>query len=208
MNWQRRNPSCGTQEAKERFKDKFTAVIRDQTIEESHAIKTLGVSFDSELTFKKYWGDVKSSVWKRIYGLGQVKCHIPFLHRKDLGQGLVISKLSYCIEATSCCPQNVLQIGKKLLNRTVREVCGEYRWEKTKACYHAVGWLDLQELSIFRTYILAQKLLKSGGPQRLLARIADKVGDLWTVKEDSGNYRTALGKRSFLSRVIRIWSLL
>ena len=140
---------------------------------------------------------MKTSVWKKIYGLCQIQSHIPFLQRKQLGQGLIVSKVSYCIEATSCCPKNILQQGSKLLNRTAREICGEFRWENTWKCYASLGWFNLKELSIFRTFVMAQKLLITGSPSRLLRRIAEREGDIWKVKKSQSNCRTALGRRSF-----------
>ena len=126
-----------------------------------------------------------------------MKTHILFLNRKQLGDGLILSKISYCLEATSCCQRGILKIGKKILNRTVRDVCGEWRWENTNACYTAVGWPSLEELGIFRTTIMAKKLLENGGPVRLLERFAVRDGERWKVKDAEVNCRTALMKRAF-----------
>ena len=182
MNRQRRKPSVGTKDKKEMFQEKLQANIAGKTVRESDSLKTLGIHFDSELNFKKYWNEVKPSLWKRIFALSQLKSHLPFLKRKELGQGLILSKLTYCIEVTSCCPRNVFNVGKKINNRVAREVCGEYDWKQTRACYFATGWLDLMETSIFKTYMMANKLLQHGSPNILLESIGEKENGEWRVK--------------------------
>ena len=51
MNRQRRNPSCGLEDTRERYKGKLTANIGGQLVEETGSLKTLGVLFDSVFSF-------------------------------------------------------------------------------------------------------------------------------------------------------------
>ena len=64
MNHQRRIPSIGSKEARERYKDKFQAQIADKTIVESDSLKTLGIHYDFELNFRRYWSEIKPIIWQ------------------------------------------------------------------------------------------------------------------------------------------------
>ena len=162
-----------------------------------------------------------------------MKSNIPFKFRKQLDQGLLITKIGYCLEATSCTTKQGLKIGKKLMNRLVREVCGEWRWEETQRCYEETGWLKLgrtdhsyvivfrrvvhdivsvvyhsHKYTDVRTYLLAQKLLQFEGSTKLLKRFASKEDGIWHVKEEDKNIRTRIYRRCFSNRVRRIWNIL
>ena len=113
MNRQRRKPSVGNTDVRDRYNETFEANVAGKAIKESESLKTLGVHFDSQLKFKKYWSEVKPALWQRIFAISQLRSHLPFKKRKQLGQGLVLSKLQYCIEATSCCPKNIFNIEKR-----------------------------------------------------------------------------------------------
>ena len=60
---------------------------------------------------------------------------------------------------------------------------------------------------VYRTFLLAKKLLLRKDQPRILESIATKVGAVWEVNEPNES-RTEIGRRSFSSRVKRLWSLL
>ena len=122
--------------------------INGTLIEENTFLKTLGINFDSLVTFKKQWGEVTKSGWNKLYAISHLREHIDMGQRKQLGQGLIVSKLSYCIEATSSCPKTMLAAPTKLLNRTVRTITGEWNREETQCCYSALDWLTLKEFAV------------------------------------------------------------
>ena len=122
---------------------------------------------------------------------------------------MILSKLSYCIEATSSCPKSVLNAPIKGLNRCVRTVTEEWDRKETKNCFTALKWLTLKEMAVFRIYKLARKMISRGDPVRILSRFADlEESGAWKVKNYDGCYRTAVGKRMFSSRIKRLWSVL
>ena len=67
--------------------------------------------------------------------------------------------------------------------------------------------MDLRSLIIFRTYLLARRILTKRDPIKILRRFAeeDEEGE-WRVNDDDSGLRTACGKRMFSSRVKRLWS--
>ena len=87
----------------------MTASVGGSEVRETSSLKMLGVHFDRELNFKKYWSEIQRPINQKIYAIGHLRSRIPFLSRKELGQGLVISKLGYCLVATSSCPKSVLR---------------------------------------------------------------------------------------------------
>ena len=58
-----------------RYTEKMTANVGGENVKETESLKTLGIYFDSELSFRKYWEELKGPVWKRIYALSHLKSH-------------------------------------------------------------------------------------------------------------------------------------
>ena len=148
-----------------------------------------------------------SPVLKRIRAINLLRSHLTFLERKELGLGLVISKIQYCLEVTSCCPRYIFNKPKKLLNRLVRGVSGEWQYERTAVAFLALGWSRLEGLVILRSLLLAKKLLRKGDQPRILRSFAEEAEEGWLVKSIAES-RTEIGRRSFASRVRRLWSVL
>ena len=73
-------------------------------VKEIEELKTLGVVFDNGLNFRKHWDNMTKSSWCKIYALSHLKSYLSLKHRAELGRGLILSKISYCLEATSTCP--------------------------------------------------------------------------------------------------------
>ena len=67
MNNQRRNSSSSNMEVRNTYKEKLSVEIGGQKITESDAVKTLGVIFDSQLSFGNYWSDMKTSGNQRTF---------------------------------------------------------------------------------------------------------------------------------------------
>ena len=63
--------------------------------------------------------------------------------RKQLGNGSIISKLTYFIEATTCCSRSVFGAPAEVLNRCAGLWTGEWRRDETKNLYTTLGWLTL-----------------------------------------------------------------
>ena len=206
MSYQRRKPSCGNKEARDRFNTPMVARVGGENVEEQKTLKTLGVTFDSELKFKQYWEQTVRNASQKLFALNKIRSNIQFISRKKLGQGVVVSKIIYCIEATSSCPKNVLKGPKKILNRLTRSITGLWAWEETRRSYQALGWLSLYELIIYRTYVLAKKILERGDPIRVISRFAESDQEgTWTVMKEKRPARTETGKRTFSRRVMRLW---
>ena len=206
MSYQRRKPSCRSIEARDRYNTPMVARVGGENVEEQKTLKTLGVTFDSELKFKQYWEQTVRKAAQKQFALNKIRNYIHFNSRKKLGQGVIVSKIIYCIEATSSCPKSVLKGPKKILNRLTRNITGLWAWEDTGRSYNVLGWMPLYELIIFRTYILAKKMLERGDPVRVINRFAKSdLGGTWSVKKEIRPARTETGRRTFSRRVMRLW---
>ena len=124
MNYQRRRPSRATTEEREMRGSKMEVIIGGVKLTEADGVKTLGVTFDSEIKFSTYWNDLKVQINRRIYALNQIRSHLSFKQRNELYRSLVLSKIEYCLEATASCNKVTLAIPCKLLNRAVRSAAG------------------------------------------------------------------------------------
>ena len=51
-----------------------------------------------------------------------VNKHLKFKERIDLGRGLILSMIEYCLESTSVCPRSHLKGIRRTLNRAVRVI--------------------------------------------------------------------------------------
>ena len=203
MSSQRRKASRVSPEERMERMEKLKSNIDGTIVEENDTVKTLGVRFDNFLNFRPYWEEVKKTIQKKGYAVRQLKDHLCFQDRKTLAQGLVLSRIEYCLEATSSCPKSILKLASKQLNRVAREVTNCWKYEDTKIAFQAAGWLNLEELAIWRTAKTALSIIKSKEPKRLYKRLTSD-DEVKLAKK----YRTAIGNRSFSARTARIWELL
>ena len=65
----------------------------------------------------------------------------------------------------------------------------------------------MKEQVIYRTYVLALKILHREDPIRLLEKFAQRENNDWIVKKPN-KYRIKNGARMFSERVARLWSVL
>ena len=205
MTYQRQKPS--RRKENREYEGKTQIQLSESKIDQKDTLRTLGVDFDERLTFRKHWEKVIKSCWGRIFVIGGLSKYININKRNQLAKSLIVGKLAYCIEATTTGPKNVMLGPVKVMNRCVRAVTGEWNREETKNCYSALGWLNIKELTVWRTVILAKKILANKDPMELLSRIAVETQRGWEVKAIK-KYRTEAGRRMFSARVSRIWSLL
>ena len=171
-------------------------------------MKTLGVTFDGFLRFEKYWKDTKTKIMKKMYAINQVKSSLTFLQRKLIVNSLILSRVEYCIEATSSCPRSILSIPRRIINRTTRVITNNWNFEDSVSeNYITLGWMEIEELVVWRTFKLAKKILLRKNPMKMLRRLAEESDGDWKVKPPEKR-RTEVGKRTFSSRVRRLWSIL
>ena len=124
MSSQRRKASRLSAIERSHRSERLKTNIGGTPVEESDTVKTLGMRFDHQLNFMPYWEEMRKKIQKRSYSIRLLRNNLTFLDRKTLAQGLVLSKLEYCLEASSSCPKSVLKLASKQMNRTVREVTG------------------------------------------------------------------------------------
>ena len=89
----------------------------------------------------------------------------------------------------------------------VRLITGNFDYEDTKISYSALSWLTLEELAIWKTIIMAKKLLQRQDPKTILRTFAKEGQEGWIVNNVK-EYRTEIGRRAFSSRVERVWQSL
>ena len=93
------------------------------------------------------------------------------------------------------------------MNRIVREVTNCWNYEDTQAAYQALGWMNVEELAIWRTAKTALSVIKSEQPKTMFERLTYDDEGTRKVKPVR-RFRTAVGNRSFSARACRIWRLL
>ena len=170
--------------------ERIVTHIGGEEITETEEVKTLGVKFDSSLRFEPYWKEVRGKMMKKLYGINQIKSNLNFLQRKQLGNSLIMSRASYCIEATSCCTRTVLNIPKRIMNRTARILTNNWDDEQVKQNYRALGMMEVEEMAIWRTYKMAVKIQRKRNPQKMLKRIVTNKTGVWEMQEPDIQNRT------------------
>ena len=120
---------------------------------------------------------------KKMYAISQVKSDLTFLQRKQIVNSLILSRVEYCIEATSSCPRSILNIPRRIINRTTRVITNNWDFEDSVSRnYKTLGWMEIEELVVWRTFKLAKKILLKRNPMKMLKRIAEEREDVWKIK--------------------------
>ena len=132
MSYQRRKPSRRAENVDSKFGKKMEVEVGGSMMVENDVVKPLGVTIDRDINFKSHWEKVRGEIGPKIFGLLKVRSNLSFQSRKSLCEGLVRSRLNYCLSATSCCAKTTLEGPGRIMNKLVRLVSGHWQREETR----------------------------------------------------------------------------
>ena len=142
----------------------------DQIIEQSETVKVLGVVIGRDEKYKEYLVDGKNSMMKflntRLSCLKMLSKYADLRSRKALAEGLVLSKLQYCVTLYASTNETILQKFHVFLNTVVRTVfgVGKNRFVTMAPMYKKLKWHTMKETIRYHDLITVHSIIKNGTP--------------------------------------------
>ena len=153
----------------------------DKTIEQEDTVKVLGVLIGKDEKYKEYLVNGKNSMMKFLNTRhSMVKMLAKFADlktRKSLAEGLILSKINYCISLWGTTTAGIMQQIQVLLNDVVRTVfgIGRKRFQEITPLFKKLKWLKLTETLQYHDVISLNSIIKHHTPQDLAEKFRPVV---------------------------------
>ena len=187
--------------------------VGGEAVQESRTVKNLGVLFDRHLT----WDDHVSAVVRQCVGL-----LIGLRHRRHLlprhvmrvvVDGLVLSRVRYCISVYGCGTANNDARLLRIVNFATRVVTGLKKYDRVSRAREELGFIPPRRMCDLSTVAVAHKAIMCGEPTDISSQFVT-FGDSRQQRCDRGTrqdrrlrpplMRTAAGQRSFTYRAVTL----
>ena len=136
----------------------------EKTVQESPCVRNLGVLFDRHLTWDAHVSDVVRKCVGLLIGLRHLRRYIPRHVMLTIVQGLVISRVRYCISVygngTSANCTRLL----KVVNFATRVVTGLKKYDHVSHARCGLGLLTPSQMCDMHTTLVAYKACHTGEP--------------------------------------------
>ena len=170
--------------------------------------RILGINLQSNMAWNAHLETGEKSLLPRVRRqLGALKhlgTKIPLKCRRNLANGLLISKLTYLIQIwgnTTCNYTNKVQI---LQNKAARWITGKNKRTRIKDLMTATDWLTIKELTIYHSCLLMWKLIYTGRPEYISGKIETDENKLIETQKT----RLQFTDRNYRWKMIKNWNLL
>ena len=169
--------------------------------------KALGLLVSDDLTWRDQVDKTVKSCQEKMRGLW--KC-TPFLkqhQRKVKAEGIIISRLSYCLEVVSSGRKVDLERLQGVQSAAARWVLQTRKrdWSLSGGL-RKLGWLSIAQLAVYSSLKLAVRVLGDNKPERLYETLTDEIeGDRVrrVITDRSLKKMKATTKKSWSVRVLR-----
>ena len=144
--------------------------ILGQTITPSTKVKSLGVTFDSQMTMD---AQISSAVSRYHHLLRLLRRFTPFIPKEDIAVvvGTIInSRLDYANALYLGLPKYQITCLQVVQNTAARLVTGKKPWEAISPSLRSLHWLPVKDRITFKALCLMHKCIQGNGPQYLCGK--------------------------------------
>ncbi len=144
------------------------------TVKQSEVVKVLGIYLSRDELFKEYLINSDNSMMRfletRLNMLKILSKHADKKSRKALAEGLILSKINYCISLWGTTLVSIMDKMQVFLNKVARVVLRAKRWTRLLDMYSELRWLTVWQTRTYHDVIQLNTILKTNTPRD----IADK----------------------------------
>ena len=159
----------------------------DKIIEQEETIKVLGIVIGKDEKYKEYLVDGKNSMTKFLNSrhslLKMLSKYADKKTRKALAEGLILSKIQYCVSLWSTTNDTIIQKIHVFLNDVVRTVygIGRNRFVSLSPLYKQLKWHNIRQMIQYHDTITVHSILKNGTPWDLAQKFhTQRAHSYWT----------------------------
>ena len=172
---------------------------------EDKAETLLGVQVEPSLKWHKQVQLVISKLKKRLTGLANLSCILPFNLRKKVSEGIFTSVLVYCLPLFGGCEKYEMEALQIMQNKAARLITHSNMRAKRKEMFAQLDWLTVNQL-VFYHSLLAIFRIRESKHHEYLHTIMSR--DNRAERIIIPNTTLSLAKRSFCYRGAAQWNSL
>ena len=166
-----------------------------KVIEQEETVKVLGVVLGQDEKYKEYLVNGKNSMMKflttRHNMLKMLAKHADLKARKALAEGLILSKINYCISLWGTTTDTIMQKLHVFVNDVVRTVfgIGRNRFQHLKPLYKKLKWLTVRETLLYHDTITIHSMIKHQTPQDIAAKFNPQCNHSYNTRGSKSRFR-------------------
>ena len=176
-------------------------------------IKSLGVTFDTRLSFDKYVGEVCKGCYYHIHGLRHVRAAMSVETANMVACAIIGARLDYCNSLFSGMSDANFDKLQRVQNSLARVVAGTRRRDHITPVLAQLHWLPVKARVIFKIATMVFKIRRTHQPSYLAEMIEEhkpqrslRSSSQLLLKEPT--YRTVTSRRSFRYVAAKTWNSL
>ena len=179
--------------------------LGDKLIEQEETTKVLGVVIGKDEKYKEYLVNGKKSVMSFLntrHSMLKILSKFADLKvRKALAEGLILSKINYCLTVWGSTTEEIMQKMHILVNDVVRTVfgIGRNRFTSLAPLYQKLRWLPVRQLLQYHDLITVQSIVQNDTPQDLAAKFQQQHNHSHNTRASSQAYRLSTETTSRLA---------
>ena len=190
-----------------------TIKFMDAEVAASTTVLNLGVTFDQYMTFTSHVDIVVQKCTGMLCGLSHSRHSLPQSTLSTLIQGLVISRVLYCLTVYGVCNKTQMKRIQKVLNFAARVLSGRRRFDHISDVLNRLDWLTAEHLYLYRGLILLKRMLATAEPESIAGDLVTR-GDVHHRTTRNADHlvtpaiRSESGRRRFKHSVVTAFNAL
>jgi len=185
--------------------------VSGAAIQPSSTIRSLGVTFDSKLTFNQHVANVSKACYCHIRALRHVRESLPDEVAKTVACSIVCSRLDYCNSLFAGMTKSNIQKLQRIQNTLARVILCLGKFEHITPALIQLHWLPVEHRLTYKLATLTFKTVQTGQPV-YLRELLDDYEPVRTLRSSSRNllceHKTNLviSKRAFRHSAAVVWN--
>ena len=143
-----------------------------ETLKCTDKVKNLGVTMDSNLSWKYHIKNLTGKCLGMLLGLLHAKHSLPLSLLPRLIDSLVMSHVRYCIQVYGSANSCVLSELQKVINFAARVISGRRKYDHISDVVRQLEWLTIPELVAYNDVCLLHKIITNETPSSLRRNIS------------------------------------
>ena len=193
--------------------DIATVNVSGAVIQPSATIKSLGVTFDRQLSYNQHINNVCKSCYYHIRALRHVRESLPDDVARTVACSIVTSRLDYCNSLYYDMSATNLAKLQRVQNTLARTVLRQRRFDHVSSSLTQLHWLPIKYRVTFKLATLTHKILHCQQPDYLY-QLIDAYTPARDLRSSNRGYlnptrsRTVSGSRGFRHSSVAVWNSL
>jgi len=195
----------GTPAATKRSDNPTTVNIAGAVIPVSSTLKSLGITLDSQLTFRQHINDVCKISYFHLRSMRHVRSCLPPQILRTVACSIVNAKLDYCNSLLYGITKENTNRLQLVQNSLARLITGTRKFDHITPVLAKLHWLPVSYRIKYKIALITQKTLSSSQPAYLLSSIhrRHQPDTAMTTRSSAHNYLTLPNIRHFHSEFSR-----